>query len=690
MTSETSAAWPEERRLAREGPDRTLTYFTQIREEVLDALAHPWVSEEANKAIVNWLRNQRDAETRLPDRHNLGEALVLALEQAGLPADASNLMDSSSDEEVYDDVAPAVAASVARAAILLLRGEPDQQSWKVVSNLRQCGNRLAPALDELLEQALAESSFRNRFFQLAESLVSTAAAAPERQVLAGEQEALTTLIQDWRDKRVLLDLWFGLRELDYVHYFGSEGEVLRQVARLDPSRFVSILGHFDNPYQVWAAINDTRAATRFEEWRALVDAAPIAFGSDGSWNGSAILPLLLVVAGQAVAQGAAPFARYETATAAQEGGREVTEAAEAVAAALFARVDGPPAALRWAAWLARSIASASAEGPPVPTDARDRAFTSWQLLSAVAQHAGPKTWASSEPPNLPAEEVWFSLMAKVVAVEQSPASAPDYANLLSAFMAPWPEDDPEAWQGKPGARLRAESGVVRTFARQPTTLGIRILALPLTMSEDPVAALIELWRRASVLREAVEFGELRLSASSEDDDPRRAAAELCWLTVDLGLCVIDQIADDRIAVAYEQGAAVSRLIALLWESVSEMIAIDRFGGETWDRARRHLVLRRALFAIDGDEGLGPRVISAESLPTLAGMLRTMAAPERPFFSSLVALLDAGLTVATLRSVLAESAIDLAALLDAAERANSIDERRPMIAANDLQRLRQAA
>lgn len=687
MTGEMTAAWPEERRLARDGPNRAQNYVALQREEVLDALAHSRTSNEATVAVAAWLSEQRNAETRLPDRSNLGEAVAGALEQAGLPEDASSLRDASVDDGIYEDMSPSVAALVARAAILLLKNEPNQRSWKYVSSLRQRGNRLGPALDELLEQALTDEGFRDRFFELAETLVTAAAAEPERNVLTSEREAFANLIREWRSGPVLQDLWFGLRELNYIHYFGSEGEVLREVARLDPPRFVDLLHRFDNPYQIWAAIDDTCAGRSLEQWRTLVEAAPPAFAEDGSWTGAVILPLLLVVAGQATAQGAAPFARYESAEEARAGGHDVRDAAEIVAATLLSRVDGCPAALRWAAWLARGVASGSAEGPPVPTDARDRAFTAWQLLSSVAHRAGPDAWMTLAPADLPAEEAWFSLMAKVVAVEQSPTSVQKYASLLASFMSAWPDDAPESWRGRAGARLRAESGVVRTFARQPTTLGVRILAIPLTMSADPVDAWSMIWRRCSVLREAVEFGELRLAVSSDDEDEQRVAAELCWLTVDLGLCVIDQVADERIVVSYDRGNVLAGIVPLLWNSVSEMLTIDRFGGETWDQARRHLVLRRALFAVDGASGLGPRVIRSQTEPTFARMLRAMAAPERSFYSILIVLLDAGVSAETLRHALKEGGVDLAALLDAADRVNSGDERRPIIGETELERLR---
>lgn len=688
MTAGARAAWPEERRFARVGRDRTQLYFDQRREEALDALAHPRVGDAGTLAVANWLRRQRDARSRLPDRNNIGEALVLALELAGLPADAASLREEGASRGGLDDVSRAEAALAARAALLLLQAETDEASWDLVSALRHRGSRLPPAVDQALREALEEEGFRERFLALAEELVSAAVASPTRGVLTGERETWSRLIEDWQREPNLRELWFGLRGMDYARYLGPEVEVLREVARLSPMRFTAMLERFDNPYQVWSALEATGGAASFQAWHALVEVAPLAFRPDGSWNGSVILPLLLVIAAQAVARGAAPVVRLETPEETRVASVDVTDAAEGVAAVLIARSDGSAAALRWAAWLARGMMSAAMDGPPVPNDARDRAFTPWQMLLALAQRAGANAWTSLSPGDLPDEELWFNLMAKVVSLPQEPTSATGYAELLDAFTVQWPTgDDPEAWHGEAGDRLRATSRVVRTFARQPTTLGVRILAIPLTMAPAPCATWADLWRRCLVLREVTEFAEPRLWSSSADDDTPQSATELTWLVLDLGLCVLEQVADERIAVPYDRGAVSGELVSLLWDGISEMLAIDRFAGGERDRARRHLVVRRAFFAADQDGMNGPQIIPGGARPSLAAMLRSMAAIERPFFSTLTALLDAGLPASTLLPALSDGSIDLASSLDAAERANAADERRPAIAPHALDRLR---
>ncbi len=133
---------------------------------------------------------------------------------------------------------------------------------------------------------------------------------------------------------------------------------------------------------------------------------------------------------------------------------------------------------------------------------------------------------------------------------------------------------------------------------------------------------------------------------------------------------------------------MDRLVPFLWNSIAEMLAIDRFGSEKLELARRHLVVRRALFGVDSEVEGWPSIIHAGTFPTLADMLGTIAALDRPFFSALAALLDAGLPVDKLRSILSEGSVDLKALLDDAIRANEIDSRRPMISPNEIEQLRQ--
>jgi hypothetical protein len=687
MTTELSAAWPEERR-AQAAPTPTQAYLDQLREEALDALRHSRFGQAAVTSVAAWLRAVRDADERLPGRGDLGEALVQALDSSRLRADAATLreeLDRSADDH---DVAPAVAALAALGALSLLRHETVERSWRVVSNLRRYDNRLRPAMNAALAAALRdEQDFKERFFDLAEHFVTAAIQAPERQVMAHERDMYARVLEDWNNGPALQELWAGLRGLDYVHHLSEANEVLAEVARLDPPRFVDLLQRFDNPYSVASAIERTAAARHFEVWRSFVEATPVAFQPDGSWTGSVILPLLLVVAAQAVARGGAPFVHHQTAGEAEAAGTEMAQSAEQIAAILLAREDGPPAALRWAARLAREVMGASADGPALPTDARGRAFAPWRILIAIAQRAGFDTWRTLVPPDMPAEEAWFSLMAKAVAAPQTSASTQIHMDLFDTFAAAWPDSDaPEAWQGAPGASLRQYGGVVSTFGRQPSNLGVRLLAIPMTLGPDPAAAWASLWRRCAVLREAVEFAEPRLAVSSSDDRPW-APAELCWLIVNLGLGSIDQIVDERIDLPYDRGPMLSALLPQLWDASAEMLAIDRFGRETWDRARRHLAIRRGLFAADRASGSGPRIIPAEAQPTLAEMLRVTAGAEPAFFTLLGNLLDAGIEAGALGSALTEAGVDLDHLLDAAERISAVDERRSVVGPHEAERLR---
>ncbi len=156
-----------------------------------------------------------------------------------------------------------------------------------------------------------------------------------------------------------------------------------------------------------------------------------------------ILPLLLVVAGNAIAHGAAPFVRHETPEDAQEAGRDIAEAAEAVG------VYSPSKGRR----SGRGVALGHLVGPwrckrfgGRATDSKRRSRQCVRAVSASI-HNRAASWIKSLVVHFSAgsalDEVWFSLMAKVVSVQQSPTSLQIYDDLLTSFMSAWPDDKPK-------------------------------------------------------------------------------------------------------------------------------------------------------------------------------------------------------------------------------------------------------
>ncbi|WP_271099508.1 hypothetical protein, partial [Enterococcus faecalis] len=85
-------------------------------------------------------------------------------------------------------------------------------------------------------------------------------------------------------------------------------------SEIAPEIFHQLLGCSTNPFLVNSALLSAGIGAfspRFRQWEDSVRAAPAAFDPDGKWNGSVVLPLLLVHARNALLQPGKQTPRYE-------------------------------------------------------------------------------------------------------------------------------------------------------------------------------------------------------------------------------------------------------------------------------------------------------------------------------------------------------------------------------------------
>lgn len=687
MIAGSGAAWPAERSRRRDRSDRMRSHDARVRAEMLDAVSLRRGDHDALVVTRAWLDGVAETGERLPDRDALDEAVASSLRSADLSPAEFGVPDRRDPSAAIDEAA-GTAALLGLSVVELLRDVPNERVWRVLFGLSRRGRRLEVAIDEALGDALRrEQGFRGSVVALARRMVERAVDDPLNQVAAFERETFAAMISEWKAKPDLLELWFGLRGLSYVRYDGSEIGILREIARFDVPAFVSLLERFPDPHPVATCIAATDASFRFETWRGLVDAAPTAFEGDGTWNGSTILPILMGVAGEALAGTAGEFWREENDAVLETASLDVREAARDVASVLLGRGDGPAALLRWGAWSARSLASRSGEGRGVPANVGDHAFASLQMLSAIGDAVGPDLWTGMTPSDLEPAEAWFSLMARIMATAQTPANAERHGRLLGELLSWWPDDDDhDTWRTERGIRLREAASVLGSLASRPGEVGMRILAVPMGMAEDPSSVWSDMWNRCRLLREEVEFGR-RGSSDEAEAQATKSAADLLRIAADLGLCTLDQVVDERIEVSCDRESAVDGLVTGLWEACSEMLLVDRFGSEWWSDLRRRLVVRRILCFEGGPPRPDIRRSRGRSAPTLVRMLGDAAAVDRSFVSILLGSLENGMSAQDLRSALVGADVDPVELIAAVERMNEVDDRRPICDTKELTRLR---
>jgi hypothetical protein len=148
----------------------------------------------------------------------------------------------------------------------------------------------------------------------------------------------------------------------------------------------------------------------------------------------------------------------------------------------------------------------------------------------------------------------------------------------------------------------------------------------------------------------------------------------------IGLNLVDLYADVRSASTGELPRSTEefgQLFKAVYDSLREMQAIEVFHQPFWSNLFTHLLVRRVIYERPqiGDLVL-KTPLSPAVRPTLPEMLADVAGLRPPFFLALDNLVRNGLSAERIAEELTSGGIDLASLIDAANRLNAIDERHP--------------
>ena len=104
----------------------------------------------------------------------------------------------------------------------------------------------------------------------------------------------------WNERTDKLEeLWWGLRGWHGFMNYKEELSLFQVFYKLEPDEYIRTISRSSNPYLVSALLfvaGIGAFSPRFSEWKRIVASAPTAFEDDGKWNGSVLIPLLLVEA----------------------------------------------------------------------------------------------------------------------------------------------------------------------------------------------------------------------------------------------------------------------------------------------------------------------------------------------------------------------------------------------------------
>ncbi|GGK27722.1 hypothetical protein [Salinarimonas ramus] len=657
--------WPEEENEENGYPGRYRRTADATVAQYLDA---PW-----REAAV---RSARKHAERLLARAKKNESPNLPKQdQLCAWLDADNLTDVVAvilQDDAHNGVSM-TGAILAEAAGKLFCSRPNVKHWQLVGRIIENDPVARRVLVDLIRRRVSKRpALREDIRTVARAIVRQ----PEKYGKAftlRDQDTLVEMGLHWRSKPELKEIWFGLHALGHIMPCRDDQHIFDLLFEVDTAFAAELIEEFGNPYQPalvlqYGALDPSR---RFANWLRLIEAAMPAFEADGAWNGRVLLPLLLLTAQHAMrSEVGRPAGRDDLL---EHRDKVLAELAEQVVAAILARSDGAPAALRWSGWLFRSAMSQlEDERVPFPDNAESRARPAWLVIRAATRSAEAGLWSNMRPPDVPPEDELCVEAVRILSSLEHDRTAPRRDLIFQVL-----PDEPEHFlEGENGRRMRELPSLFVIWGKRADAFGTRVLARAL-FDKDVVATFADLWRRTLVLREIAEHGNAFRTDGDAYQDYIRRASETIRFVIALGINLVDYVQDARQSIIFTDRHAVAlTLFANLHDAIREMLAIDPVSRKDIEYLHDQLCVRRFLYEMGyAAQNTFAAPLAETDRPTVGDMICERCEVSRSFFQSLQMLRVNGASHERIARELNSVGIRLERLVDQAERLNAIEHAR---------------
>ncbi len=482
----------------------------------------------------------------------------------------------------------------------------------------------------------------------------------------------------------LEEIWWGLRGWYGFMNYEEELPLFQVFNKLETDEFIRTISRSANPYLVSALLFVAGIGSfypRLSEWKRMIAAAPIAFKGDGKWNGSVLIPLLLVEARNQLLL-VQQNARNPDLTPNElnEIKQEITSTTELIVSTLAERQDATAIFARWSPWLMRHILGQTAKEID---DVKSSAFVDDTLIDAIGRKLGNSVLPQACPDDAPLWEAWCYRCVLASFAYNGHIQVPDW----TSFGDEW-NLSPEDWAGTKGHLLRERAGLVTTLNKETPGVAANLLAYPITQSTAPVGTWIDLWNNAVTLREIVEFGDA--DETENEYSSRSEAGRLLLLLFRIGLAIFDQGAA-RSSNNNSPGAiSLASLFNALHSAVHEMREIDStLTYDEWFSMVQHLAVRRVIWeSPSGNEHASGKfqVFKASDAPTLPDILADAKGNVVELVGILQSLLFNNPDVSRLKADLDSASLDLSNIVHLIRNLNQCHPRKYPIAEGQLQKL----
>lgn len=565
---------------------------------------------------------------------------------------------------------------------------PSLQTWKRVNAFKCNSWQLEHWLTEAMTAyAKMNSSACNAYVALAkEAFTALDNFTLESRFSRTNQERIGALAY-WKERPDKLEeIWWGLRGWSGFRNYEEELPLFQVLYKLEPDEFIRTISRSANPYLVSAVLfvaGIGAFSPRFSEWKRMIIAAPVAFESDGKWNGSVLLLLFLVEARNQLLQVRQNFRNPDlTPSELDEIKQEVASTSELIVTALIARQDAPAIFARWTPWLMRHIIGHTAREI---LDVKSSAFADDALIDTIGRKLKNQTLLQASPEDAPAWEAWCYRCALASFAYNGHILTPAWEDFGNEWCL-----SPEDWAGNKGGLFREHASLITTLNKETPGVAANLLAYPIAQSASLMEAWIGLWNDALTLRELVECGDA--DASEDEYSSRSEAGRLLLLLFRIGLAIFDQSAAKCSSNDSLEARALVHLYQALKSATHEMREIDStLNRDEWLATTQHLAVRRMMWEGHSADSEGEpkyfRVFKADDIPTLADFLADSKGDVTELVSILQSLLlNSPNDTARLKETLQTALIDISGVLDAIRNLNQYHPRKYPIDEAQLQKL----
>lgn len=563
------------------------------------------------------------------------------------------------------------------ACVIVLSERPDLSTWRTVRQVARHSWQVEHWLGEAMSahrrvSASAGQAYVTLAVRLFEALESgELEAASERR-----NQDRKNAREHWRANRSLEEVWWGLRGSDFMN-FEEEMRVFGVLSEIDLAVFQRLLGNSQDPLLVDAALLSAGVGAftpRFAVWERCASDAPDAFAEDGSWNGSVLMPLLLLRARDELLEPGRQLPRFDAnQTEMASLTSEVDALVQAVVDVLARRADAPGVFARWSTWLMRQQLRQHNQDP---VDIRSSDYVDKALVVRLGRAVAVRGLIPAPPAGAAPWEAWCYQCVLSMLADEGIGEPPPFA----AFADQW-ELTPEDWHQRKGRDLLARAST-RLPSDEIPGLFAHLLVFPLASSAGFAAGWLGLWNSAHYLREVLEFGSF--DAVESDYSDSSDASHLLLLLGCMGLACFDQAAsrlgkDDQVKA--DELVSLHRILTSAAMEISQLD--DTLNRDRWQTILQHLALRR----IYGDERVACTSRAAVFAPgdetLIQAYMQYFQADPGDLIEFLHACMSNRFDAAMLRDELQGAAIDLQACVANLQRLHELNDRRYPLRADAL-------